>query len=331
MAENKIKNMSDYFAVPTDGQDVLGKVVYYSLSSILIDRDELDGLCEDFDFPYQPSRRSAKADAFRSATGDIAMQALAQTPEGPQFYKVYCRDNKAPKGTISRELVKEIVYESTNTYKKLANISLNQRSGVFSYDNLAYDPQVEALGHCLQAQEQFELYQRCAGRKQIETVLEHYLYSMQAVKMAVHGKMYFIPKDQMAKVDLFEDFIEALEAHNRLVKHGRLPLDANSMFVADDEKQRGKMSAAFYRSVRKEIEEYEERVTKLIQGNSRSAAVMERWVMRIRGLEQMKAHYEQLLRRELTDLDDEFTSLRYLSDELQIRMRGIMAQRKAVA
>lgn len=56
---------------------------------------------------------------------------------------------------------------------------------------------------------------------------------------------------------------------------------------------------------------------------------MERWIMRIHGLEQKKQNYEDILKRELTDLDEEFTSLRYLSDELRIRSAGVRSQKQA--
>ena len=82
--------------------------------------------------------------------------------------------------------------------------------------------------------------------------------SMQAVKIA-RGHIYFIPRDYMAKLTLFEDFIELLEQNNQFKRTGRVPMDANSMFVVDDAKQREKMASAFYNTVRKEIAEYEER------------------------------------------------------------------------
>ena len=40
-------------------------------------------------------------------------------------------------------------------------------------------------------------------------------------------------------------------------------------------------------------------------------------------------YYEEILNKELTALDDQFTSLRYLSDELQIRARGLRVKKKA--
>lgn len=326
--EQKTLQLQDFAAVHMDGNGVLGKVLYYSLSNILIEKEKFAELCQSIGFPYQPTRRTAKADAFRSATGDVYARLVVKTDSGPQIFKVYCRDNKAPGGVISRELVKETVLEDTNQYKKLSNISFTKEGDIFSYDNLIADPHVDPLPYCLEAQRLFELYQNCVGRRQIETLLENYVDSMQAVKIA-RGHIYFIPRDYMAKLSLFEDFMELLEQNNQFSRPGRVPLSANSMFVVDDAKQREKMASAFYNTVRKEIAEYEERATHLIQSGSQSPAILDRLVLRIQGLEQKRSYYEGILSRELTDLNDQFTSLRYLSEELQIRTRGLRGQKKA--
>lgn len=326
--ENKVYQISDFAAVQQDGNGVLGKVLYYSLSTTLIDREKFGELCQSIGFPYEPSRRTAKADAFRSATGDVYERLLLKTDSGPQIFKVYCRDNKAPGGAVSRELVKETVHEDTNEYKKLANISFTKEGGIFSYDNLVSDPHVDPLNYCLEAQRLFELYQTCVGRRQIETLLQNYVESMQAVKIA-RGHIYFVPRDYMAKLGLFEDFVELLEENNQFQRPGRDPLDANSMFVVDDAKQREKMAVAFYNTARGEIAEYERRATHLIQSDSRSPAILERLALRIKGLEDKRSYYEAILQKELTDMDEQFTSLRYLSDELQIRARGLRLQKKA--
>lgn len=326
--EQKTLQLQDFAAVQKDGNGVLGKVLYYSLSSILIEKEKLAELCQSIGFPYQPTRRTALADAFRSATGDVYERKVIKTDSGPQIFKIYCRDNKAPGGVISRELVKETVHEDTNDYKKLSNISFTKEGAIFSYDNLVSDPYIDPLPYCLEAQRLFELYQNCVGRRQIETLLENYVDSMQAVKIA-RGHMYFVPRDYMAKLNLFEDFIELLEQNNQFGRPGRVPLNANSMFVVDDAKQREKMAVAFYNTVRKEIAEYEERATHLIQSGSQSPAILDRLVLRIRGLEKKRSYYEDILNRELTDLDEQFTSLRYLSEELQIRARGLRVQKKA--
>lgn len=325
--EQKVYKMQDFAAVQNDGKGVLGKVLYYSLSTTLIDKEKFSELCQSIGFPYEPSRRTAKADAFRSATGDVYERLLLKTDSGPQIFKIYCRDNSAPGGVISRELIKETVHEDTNEYKKLANISFSKEGGIFSYDNLVSDPHVDPLNYCLEAQRLFELYQTCVGRRQIETLLQNYVDSMQAVKIA-RGHLYFVPRDYMAKLDLFEDFVKLLEDNNQFQYPGRDSLSANSMFVVDDAKQRKEMASAFYNTVRKEIKEYEKRAVHLIQSDSRSPAILERLALSIKGLEDKRSYYEAILQKELTEVDEEFISLRYLSDELQIRARGLRVQRK---
>ena len=176
---NNTIQFSQFAAVSKDSDEVLGKILYYTLSSILIDREVLARLCDTVDFPYKPIRRSSLADAFRSATGDIYHRLVVKDAGVPQIINVYCRDNRGPKGIISRELVKETLHEDTNEYKKLANISLDRGSGVFSYDNLEADPNVDALSCCQEAQELFALYQTCASRRQIDTLLQNYLDTMQ--------------------------------------------------------------------------------------------------------------------------------------------------------
>ena len=180
--EQKTLKIQDFAAVQKDGNGVLGKVLYYSLSSILIDKEKFSELCQSVGFPYQPTRRTALAEAFRSATGDIYERMVLKTDSGPQVFKVYCRDNKAPGGVISRELIKETVHEDANEYKKLANISFTKEGGIFSYDNMVSDLHVDPLPYCLEAQRLFDLYQNCIGRRQPETLLENYVDSMQAVK-----------------------------------------------------------------------------------------------------------------------------------------------------
>ena len=316
-------NFNDFAAVKEDSSDVLGKILYYSLSSILVEKQELELICNEIGFPYQPSTRIRSVDAFRSATSDIFFRNATVENGEAKIYKVYCRDNHNDGTIISRELVKETLDETTNRYQKLANISYDKDSSVFSYDNLVFDS-VNALPYCQKAHELFELYQQCVGRKQIETMLEHYLEDIDAVKVTGRGKIYFIPRNHMNRLDMFEDFIAALEEVNKNTNPYRLPLDSNSMYVVDDKKQRDKMASAFYNSVRKEIENYQERANHLIQVGSQSVHIMNRWVSKIDALKDKKQHYESILQRELNELDEEFATLEYLAQELRFRGNKVL-------
>ena len=308
-----IISMDDMLGVASgDKNNMLGKLLYFSLSDLLIDKEKLTELCAGMGIYYAGDRRVSVSDAFKSATGDIKDHIVVKHFGQQQIYRVYCRDNEHTARVLSRELVKETLNRETNQYEKLANISFDKESGLFSYDNLAYDSDVDAAAYCRRAEELFELYQTCANRKQIETICLNFVRSLEATKMSVN-------------VDIFEDFMEALSSLNKTKSR----LMANSIYIIDDAKQRDKMTEEFYAAVKKEIAEYQERADYLIKSGSQSPAIMERWVMKINALEGKKRHYEQVLRRELDGLDEEFESLKLLSQELSLRASGIRFQRAA--
>ncbi len=311
-----------------DEAHVLGKFLYFSLANILVDRQELTDLCENIlGVDYKGGSRLSVSDAFRSATGDIRERITVRHGGEQNICEVYCRDNKRATDKLSRELVKETLNLHTNQYRKLANLHYDKADQSFGYDDVTQDDDVDTLDFCHRAEDLFELYQQCANRKQVETICQNYLRYLEATKVSINGHLYFVPKHTMEKVDTFESFIEELSNRNRNDK----TLTANSFYIVDDAKQRGKMTEEFYLAVKKEIAEYQERADYLIKSGSRSASTLERWVLKIEALEEKKRHYEAILRRELDGLDDEFGDLKLLSQELTIRARGLRANKEAKA
>ena len=310
-------------AAKGDERQMLGKFLYFSLANLLVDREELSTLCESVGIPYAGCNRLSVGDAFRSATGDIRERVPVMENGETNIYLAYCRDNKHTADIFSRELVKETLNRHTNQYEKLANISYNKADGVFRCDNMVCDDAVDVPGCCRRAEELFELYQCCANRRQIETICGNFLRSLEATKLSVTGHMYFVPRTYMEQVDIFEDFITLLSGLNKKAT----PLVVNSFYIIDDAKQREKMTEEFYLAVKKEIAAYQEKCDYLIKSGSQSAAVMDRWVLKVRALEEKKRHYEGVLQRELDGLDDEFSVLKFLSQELQIRANSIRSQR----
>lgn len=199
----------------------------------------------------------------------------------------------------------------------------DKADGIFRCDNMVYDDAVDVPECCRRAEELFELYQRCANRKQIETICTNYLRALEATKLSITGHMYFVPHTYMDQVDIFEDFILLLSGLNKKAT----PLVVNSFYIIDDAKQREKMTEEFYLAVKKEIAAYQEKCDYLIKSTSQSPAVMDRWVLKVRALEEKKRHYEGVLQRELSGLDDEFSVLKLLSQELQVRANSIRSQR----
>ena len=148
---------------------------------------------------------------------------------------------------------------------------------------------------------------------------------MESLKITVHGRLFFVPHKNMHMLDVFEDFVEALNVNNLR----RSKLTVNSMYVIDDAKQRDKMSEEFYRSIGKEIEMYIEKMEQFIDQGCQSPAIMERWALKVAGLEQKKKHYEELLRRDLSETDEQYKTLKLLANELTLRAQKIRLKKCA--
>lgn len=323
---DKTINFSEVIGAATgEHSNMLGKFLYFSLSNLLVDKKELEKLCENLGMECSCGKRLPVSDAFKSATGDIRDRITVRRGGEQKFYQIYCRDNENTPEILSRELVKETVNQRTNQYEKLANIHYDKADQRFGYDDLTYDEDVDAMNYCQQAEQLFELYQTCANRKQIETICLKYLRSLDATKVSVNGHLYFVPRHTMDQVTVFETFFEELSRLNR----NNTPLIANSFYIIDDAKQRDKMTEEFYLAVKKDIAKYQERADYFIKSGCNSPSTMERWVVKIQALEEKKRHYEDILRRELSGLDEEFESLRLLSQELSLRARGIRSRKAA--
>ena len=302
----------------TDENQLLGKFLYYSLADVLVKKEDFERICNALDFPYA-GRRISTVDAFRNATGKVTRRTVSGSGGTQEIFRIYCRDNQRDGNLYSRELVRETVGLRTNRYDKLANICYDRDADRMYHDIVEDDPALDVEQLCRSMESKFLVFRECLGRSQIDTILLHYLEALDALPISVYGKLYFVPRDKMHKVDLFEDFLEELNRANQNDK----ALVVNSFFVADDDKQRDKMASEFYTLVRKEAQEYQERAAYLIDSGCQSASIMERWIRRIHELEQKKQRYEALFRKELSETDAEFGSLQLYSQELQVRVDGI--------
>ena len=163
------------------------------------------------------------------------------------------------------------------------------------------------------------------GNRQIDTVADKYISSLNAIKISARGYHFFIPKQYMGYIDDFEDFMEELSGMNLYAptnKATRKEISINSMYVADDEKQRKKMATEFYLYMQKQIQDYQDKIEKLIKAGSQSNAILTRWLNRVSTLEDKKYDYEVILKQRLNDMDSEFECLRTLCDEYKLRVRA---------
>lgn len=306
-------------------EEILGKYMYYSLPKLIIKAEKVKEICNKLGFPIGVNEKISITDAFRSSTGEIRDRIEENVDGDVTVRRIYCRDNKRTDADIlSRELVEETLCESTNTYKKLANITLDKQSGrmVLSDVDYAYEKAVE--DYFGEAEALFMLYQDCIGNRSIETMAEKYISQMHAIGISARGHHYFVPKAYMHKISMLEDFMELIAkenlfsyADNRDSKY----ISMNSMYVADDEKQRKKMAHEFYQDIGREIDEYQRRITKLIQSGNSSQRILDRWVLKIQALEDKKREYETILKQNLSGIDENFTLLRDMCDQFKLTVR----------
>ena len=145
--------------------------------------------------------------------------------------------------------------------------------------------------------------------------MQDQLERMQANKISIHGNLYFIPKQYVPMLNVFEDFISVIAKHN--INDGKVM--SNSMFVVDDERQRQKMTEEFYENYKQDIDFYKQRIQHFIDTGCQSQAVIQRWIQKISALQHKKAVYEDVLKRWLDDLNQDYMMLKMQSDELLVR------------
>ena len=285
--------MQSYMGVNEGNDGIIGKLLYYSTANILIPKDRFIELGKAFNLPKVKPARESAASAYRYATTALKDRVVNKDAGGTHIYRIYCRDNKQDTSSvICRELVKETLDSTTNN-----------------------DPEIDAAQYCEQALTLFERFKSCYNSDHVDSVVQLLLEKMQAVKINIHGNLYFIPNPHLPLLNIFEDYIEALSKCN--LNAGNV--SSNSMFVANDEKQREKMTAEFYMNYKRDIETYEERIQHFIDNGCSSAAVINRWLKKIEALKAKKATYEQVLKRRLDDLDKDFSLLQMQSQELSLR------------
>lgn len=309
-----------------ESSDILGKFLYYSFPRMILNRKDFLDLVERYGFSSGVREKTSPTDAFRSATTDVKDRIVEERNGETNISRIYFRDNKrVDANIISRELVEETVNENTNAYRKLANVQLDKDTGDVFVTDVDYFTIRDVDGYCDKVKELYNLYLDSVGNRQVETVADKFVSSLNAIKISARGYHFFVPKQYMNYIDELEDFMEELNGMNlyeSVNKSVRRDISINSMYVADDEKQREKMAVEFYLDMQKQIQYYQDKIEQLIKMGSQSKAVLTRWVNRVQTLEDKKYDYEVILKQRLDDMDSEFDYLKTLCDEYRLRVNA---------
>ena len=75
MTELRFKDMTA--AASGDRQNMLGKLLYFSLPSVLVDKDDLRQLCVDMNIPYAGGNRLSAAPPAMCGTGSSARNTVS--------------------------------------------------------------------------------------------------------------------------------------------------------------------------------------------------------------------------------------------------------------
>ena len=312
-----MKSMDSLMAVHQDSKGIIGKFFYYSTSSILIPKVKFIEIGQAFGLPKFKPAKESKAGAYRNATTALRERVTVKDADGrAHVYRIYCRDNKKDDARlIVRELVKETPNAKTNEYKKLANICFDRENEVLFVENEIVDADVDVRKYCSLAQELYDRYCYCYTADQVDSVIDDMLQRMQANDISIKGNLFFIPKQYLSLLNLLEDYIEAISKENL----NNSMVHCNSMFVVDDERQRQKMTSEFYANYKKDIEFYQDRIQHFIDSGCDSQAVIQRWLQKINALQMKKRTYEEILQRQLDDLNSDYAMLQMQGQELAIR------------
>ena len=312
-----MKNMESLMAVHQNSEGIIGKFFYYSTSSILIPKTKFIEIGQAYGLPKFKPAKESRASAYRCATTALKDRVTVKGSDGTShIYRIYCRDNKKEDAKyITRELVKETLNSRTNEYKKLANICFDKDNEIVIVENEVYDSDVDVRDYCLKAEELYERYCNCYTSDQVDSVIDDMLCRMQANSISIKGNLFFIPKQYLSLLNLLEDYIESLSKENLNTNL----VHSNSMFVVDDERQRQKMTNEFYANYKRDIEFYQERIQHFIDNGCDSQAVIQRWMQKINALQMKKQTYEEILQRQLDDLNSDYAMLQMQGQELAVR------------
>lgn len=312
-----MKNMESLMAVHQNSEGIIGKFFYYSTSSILIPKTKFIEIGQAYGLPKFKPAKESRASAYRCATTALKDRVTVKGSDGTShIYRIYCRDNKKEDAKyITRELVKETLNSRTNEYKKLANICFDKDNEIVIVENEVYDSDVDVRDYCLKAEELYERYCNCYTSDQVDSVIDDMLCRMQANSISIKGNLFFIPKQYLSLLNLLEDYIESLSKENLNTNL----VHSNSMFVVDDERQRQKMTDEFYANYKRDIEFYQERIQHFIDNGCDSQAVIQRWMQKINALQMKKHTYEEILQRQLDDLNSDYAMLQMQGQELAVR------------
>ncbi len=205
--------LEDLRAVNNGGGDFIGRLLWFSVSDMKVDRDTLEDLFSQagIDHKYLPKGISPR-DALRRATKEIEVKREPNGQKGV-YTNLLVREVTCDKERLVRQVVRETV-DSDNTrlgYDVIASVVLEGQD----YPAL----NVQGMGISLHPKEQRlidSVYDRFSDAidyyngKNVRDIVKKVLFDCNPVSVRPSGGVYFVPEDYSNVVEGLKEFTNAL-------------------------------------------------------------------------------------------------------------------------
>ncbi len=266
----------------------LGHLVYFSLADLQIGRGSFEEACRMLGSIPRHKDDFVTERAWQKLLSEMAEHRLIHGESHQFFYR--------PTDTSS---IFELVVEDAAGPSIPAKVQLEKEQGAFAV-HYTEPPSPAVMDFIRKTETAFCGLRGQVNTKHAEYAAEAYLDSLMAVKLNLHGRLYFVPRPHISGIPRLLRFLELLEQK----KSSAPPLTRNSLPVPDCPVQRRAIGEEFQRSFQIKADRCIQTAEYLLESDSPSLSVRQRWHDKISLLLERKRLYEGILGSRFPCLDN---------------------------
>lgn len=335
------KDMNSFVAVKennSNGSNIIGKLIYYTIGRTLIKEGKVRQIVRDCDIDISKlNSKYTNTHTFKSVTKMLEQKRKVVKPNGQiEVYNIRILDNeKENQGKkLVREIKKEVIKEKKNQFIYLGNFTYDKEIDAINAEKekLKLKPVGFAVDYNINASKATEIdfdlkdecnniirlydYAKdCYNENRLVTFVDNYVtHELDASPVNIHGKLFFIPifkNEELVKLEQFMTMIQEANEVKGNISFASIP-------VMDDEKYIKEYTKEFYAMAEEELEIYQKKLSAFIQNKKYSGKVLDGWLKKIDKFIEKKAKYEEVFKRNLSEIDEDIAIIERQVRELQI-------------